>query len=758
MLRALQPTQEPGWVLSHEGYSVLTESGVESRFAFGNGFLGMRAARSISRGPTWTSWLGYIRWASWPRCYLAGLFDTPNTEPPVLALVPIADWSRVRALLDGEPLPVYEGGRLVGARTLDMRRGALFADFEHRTEAGITLTELRLRLLADRAAGMQRQRFSVDRDGVDVQVEATFGIAGFGMEPLQLEEDLGAWRTEGTKQSVAMMGAATLRLGGELLTAEHPFPLRWVWRWRSTANQVAELDRLLAVARSDAPDENPAQDVRVALTRSRAFGRRVVLSAHEAAWTARWAAGGVSIEGDDELQRAVRFAVYHLTSAADPEDERVSIGARGLTGDAYFGQVFWDTEIYLLPLYTATWPEAARSLLMYRFHTLPAARTKAPQSGYKGALYAWESADTGVETTPETVFGPDGELVEILTGKMEHHTSADVAYAVWEYWRATGDDDFFIQAGAEIVLETARFWASRAVVEADGQRHIRHVIEPHEYHEDVDDNSFTNIMARWNIARALEAVEILHERCPSHADALEEKLALPGEELADWRDAVARMATGLDPDRSLRTICGFPRTRSGRCRRLQRLFLAHRYDARPRAHPVLSGRQAGRRRRTDRDSARGIPRREGRTKFPPLRAALRAWQLAECVDARAGRGAARRSRHGAELFAPNRSLDLDPDPNSAGGIRIAGLGGLWQAIVLGFGGIDLTGETLRIEPQLPPQWRTLSFRTCWRGRTLEVRASAGSVEVTLDSGEAIDVEVDGVIQHLVPSEKACVSL
>ena len=96
MLDALEPTQEPGWVLSHEGYNVLTESAVESRFALGNGFLGMRASRSVSRGPTWLSWLGYIRWASWPRCYVAGLFDIPNTEPPVPALVPIADWSRVR--------------------------------------------------------------------------------------------------------------------------------------------------------------------------------------------------------------------------------------------------------------------------------------------------------------------------------------------------------------------------------------------------------------------------------------------------------------------------------------------------------------------------------------------------------------------------------------------------------------------------------------------------------------------------------------
>ena len=110
--------------------------------------------------------------------------------------------------------------------------------------------------------------------------------------------------------------------------------------------------------------------------------------------------------------------------------------------------------------------------------------------------------------------GPDGKLIEILTGKMEHHISADVAYAVWQYWRATGDDDFFLRAGAEILLETARFWASRAVAEADGRRHIRHVIGPDEYHEDVDDNAFTNVMARWNIARGLETLDLLRARWP----------------------------------------------------------------------------------------------------------------------------------------------------------------------------------------------------------------------------------------------------
>ena len=184
---------------------------------------------------------------------------------------------------------------------------------------------------------------------------------------------------------------------------------------------------------------------------------------------------------------------------------------------------------------------------MYRFHTLPSAREKALHFGFKGALYAWESADTGIETTPESVVASDGTVVDILCGRMEHHISADVAYAVWQYWRASADDDFFLRAGAEILLETARFWASRSVPEADGMRHIRHVIGPDEYHEDVDDNAFTNVMARWNIARALEALDLLHARWPDQAAALREKLALDDEELADWRDAIARIVTGLDP-------------------------------------------------------------------------------------------------------------------------------------------------------------------------------------------------------------------
>src|SRR5690606_34423438 len=154
--------------------------------------------------------------------------------------------------------------------------------------------------------------------------------------------------------------------------------------------------------------------------------------------------------------------------------------------NTYQGHVFWDTEIYMLPFFTLTDPKTAKSLLLYRYHTLHRAREKARQYGYRGALFPWESAYDGVEATPPYAIAPDGSKVRILSGEQEHHISAAVAYAAWQYWELTGDDDFIRGPGAELIFETARFWASRGRVEADGRFHIREVVGPDEYHESVD--------------------------------------------------------------------------------------------------------------------------------------------------------------------------------------------------------------------------------------------------------------------------------
>ncbi|NEX92498.1 glycoside hydrolase family 65 protein [Caulobacter sp. 17J65-9] len=745
-------TPTPGWSASHQGYNVMTESAVESRFALGNGLLGMRASRSINRRPTWVSWLGYIRWASWPRCYVAGLFDIPNTEPPVPALVPVPDWSRLHVIMNGDPLSAYAGEILSGVRSLDMHRGVLLSDWKVRMPSGLIVAGQELRLLsqADRAAGLQVLRLTLDRDDVEVQAEASFALAGLDMDPERMDQDVGAWRTESTGKRLAIAGDITVRLGEEEpLAPMRPFSLCWLWDWRSKAGQTVEFRRLFTVARSDDMALDPAPDAIDALSRVRAIGWRGVLEAHEAAWRDRWAAGDVLVDGDETLQTALRFAAYHLTSAANPEDERVSVGARGLTGDAYFGHVFWDTEIYLLPFYMAAWPQAARAMLMYRFHTLPAARDKAARQGYRGALYAWESASTGEETTPERVVGPNGELIPILTGLMEHHISADVALAVWRYWRATDDDDFFVSAGAEIMLETARFWASRAVLEADGKRHMRHVIGPDEYHEDVDDNAFTNEMARWNIACALDALELLQARWPEQAAALQAKLALGEPELADWRDAVARIVSMFDPDTGLyEQFAGY----FG----LEPIDLAA-YADRTVPMDVVLGRA--------RTSASQVIKQADVVAliallpeaFPDA-SALTNFRYYEprCAHG-SSLSAAMHAMVAARLGDADMALrylaqvaQLDPNPNAAGGVRIAGLGGIWQAVVLGFGGVDMTGDVLALDPRPPTQWRSLSFRVCWRGRTIEISIAGGTVTATLVEGEAVDIRICGTARTLTP--------
>jgi trehalose/maltose hydrolase-like predicted phosphorylase len=333
-----------------------------------------------------------------------------------------------------------------------------------------------------------------------------------------------------------------------------------------------------------------------------------------------------------------------------------------------------------------------------------------------------------------------------------------VAYAVWQYWRATGDDDFFLNAGAEILLETARFWSSRAVAEADGGRHIRHVIGPDEYHEDVDDNAFTNVMARWNIARALEAVGLLQTRWPDRAAALREKLALGDDELADWRDAITRIVIGLDRATGIyEQFAGF--------HGLEPLDLSA-YADRTVPIDVVIGRE-----RTQRSQAvkqadvvaliallpEEFPGVSAETNFRHYEP-----RCAHGSSLSAGMHAVVAARLGdAEMalryLRETAATDLDLDPSSAGGVRIAGLGALWQAVILGFAGLDLRGDIIGINPRLPPQWLRLSFRVCWGGRSVAICIASRNVQAKLLDGSAMEIRISGATHKLTPGEMLQVS-
>ena len=191
-----------------------------------------------------------------------------------------------------------------------------------------------------------------------------------------------------------------------------------------------------------------------------------------------------------------------MASVADAGE--AVVGARGLTGRAYRGHVFWDSDVYVLPFLAATHPAAARAMLEYRVRRLPAALRAARAAGRAGARFPWESARSGEDVTPERLRDHRGELVPVLTGELEEHIVADVAWAATCYTDWTGDRAFAAAQGRELIVQTARWWTSRIELDPDGRGHLRGVIGPDEYHVGVDDNAFTNVMARWNLRRAAE--------------------------------------------------------------------------------------------------------------------------------------------------------------------------------------------------------------------------------------------------------------
>ena len=225
----------------------------------------------------------------------------------------------------------------------------------------------------------------------------------------------------------------------------------------------------------------------------------------------------------------IRFAQYHMQLMTPAHDRRMNIGAKGLSGEGYKGHTFWDTEIFLLPYFIFTMPEVARSLEEYRYLSLPGAHAKAAQGGFKGAQFPWESAwlDDG-EVTPEFL-GTDiltGLPTKVWSGLIEIHITADVAFGVWQYYICTGDQEFMDRYGYEIILDCAKFWLSRLETGEDGLLHMNDVVGPDEFKEHVNDNAFTNYMARWNIGKAIEDREYLKAEKPALYAALNEKLGL----------------------------------------------------------------------------------------------------------------------------------------------------------------------------------------------------------------------------------------
>jgi trehalose/maltose hydrolase-like predicted phosphorylase/phosphoglycolate phosphatase-like HAD superfamily hydrolase len=485
------------------------------------------------------------------------------------------------------------------------------------------------------------------------------------------------------------------------------------------------LDRIAAYVadNSGVPDTEEALR-RVEAARELGFDR--LLAGHRRRWAERWETADIRIETDDELQRLVRFALFHLLGSA-AESGEAAVGARGLTGPAYRGHVFWDADVFVLPFLAATNPRAARAMLEYRLNRLDAARAAAKAIGRAGARFPWESAGDGRDVTPSHAHDQAGRIVPIRTGELEEHIVADVAWAASCYLDWTGDAEFAAGPARELFAETARYWASRIRRDRNGSAHIFGVIGPDEYHEPVDDNAFTNVMARWNLRRAATLAQGL----------------VPEAERETWLELADALVDGYDPDTMLyEQFAGF--------NRLEPLVIAD-IAHRPIAADLLLGHE-----RTG--GAQVLKQADVLMLHHLVPAEVAPGSLEPNLtyyEPRTAHGSslspavhsalfARAGRLGQAVESLRLACRIDVDDltgTTAGGVHLATMGGVWQALVFGFGGIRATGSALEIDPRLPDAWDALELSLEYHGRPVRIRIEHDLL--TVDADSAVPVSVDG---------------
>ncbi len=703
----------------------------ETLFTIGNGYL-------ATRGTFEEGYPGAIE-TTMPH----GIYDhAPGMLVPELVNAP--NWLPIRITVDGTPFQLVnqnemhlnpKDGALLGyRRLLHLQSGLLTREVLFRAESGtiVRMVFERFVSLADEhVLAQQVQIIAVDGDP-EIEIEAYVdhavtnnGVAhwtdiqttqGNGQVGVQLKTAQSGYRLGMASQLVASSPIETL------VDSAHARPVMRT-RFSLSREEAATVSKITTIYTSR-DVEQPLEAAQQKLQEAVLTGYSSLREAHTAEWARYWESSDIQIEGDEFAQLAVRFAMYHILIASPRHDENVSIGAKTLSGFGYKGHVFWDTELFIVPPLILTQPQLARNLLMYRYHRLEGARHKAKANGYEGAMYPWESTDTGEETTPQ--WGdpqPDGSRIRIWTGDSEQHISTDISYGVLQYWRWTGDDTFLTRYGAEIVLDTAVFWGSR--VEAKNERYeLSQQIGPDEYHENIDNSVFTNRMVVWHLEQALELLIWLKDNAPADHARLVAKLDLNAERLAKWRDIIKRMYIPFDDERqihvqfpgffemeyipvphyeprtaSVQAILGHPRSIQSQMIKQADVVMLMGLLGEELAEPtVLLNNWNTYYPRTD----------HGSSLSPAVHARVAAWLgLGEVAY---------------EMFEHAAAIDLqDNKGNVRDGIHGASCGGLWQAVVFGFAGLHLDekGEPVT-EPRLPAHWKRLSFNVYYRGEKRQI--------------------------------------
>jgi alpha,alpha-trehalose phosphorylase len=740
------------WALVEESFAPRFLYLTETIFALSNGHLGIRG--TVDEGSPVHLHGTYVNGfhESWPITHAEPAFGLARTGQTI---VNVPDATSLRVVVDGTRLSLNRSPDLTQRRWLDFRRGVLERRIVFTAESGAvaTVSFRRLVSLTMRAVAAFSVAVHVDRPAL---VSVTSRMVN-RQDRSQAEDmtDDDPRRAQSFSHRVLEPRAATLsglRFSQEWVTARSRLGLIATvdHRLSHPADMMLTRDaddfghRFTTEVTPDTPfvvekfahyrrcEEHVADEDRDAVTadldRCQELGFDGLAAAQADALAAFWERADVEVGTTPDTQRAIRWTLFQMFQAS-AQLQGSSIPAKGLTGQAYDGHYFWDTEIYLLPFLARALPDKAREILLHRYRMLDAARHRAAELSQRGALFPWRTI-TGEEAS-----------AYFLAGTAQYHINADVTYAIRTYVEATGDEDFLWDHGVEIAVETARLFEDLGFYRHN-RFHIHGVTGPDEYTALVDDNAFTNAMARLNMRYAAEVATRMADEHPDRWDALAQRLEFDDEEITRWRLAADAMYIPHDMDLGITPqdddflnkqpwdFEGVPSTKYPLLLHFHPLVI-YRFQVLKQADVVLADFLLGEEFSDDLKRANFDyydPITTGDSSLSACMQSIMAAQIGYADKAM-------------QHFLHALFMDLaDLAGNTTDGVHMASAGGMWLALTHGFLGMRRHGEILRFDPRLPDQWSHLTVNLAHRGRQLRIVLDHDGFTFELE-GEPFEIEV-----------------
>jgi alpha,alpha-trehalose phosphorylase len=714
----------------------------ESVFALANGHVGWRA--NLDEGEPHALPGSYLNGAhEWrPLPYAERAYGLPETGQEIIN---VTNGKLIRLFVDDEPFDVRYGTLRSHERLLDFRAGVLHRRADWTSPAGRRVRVSSVRLVSFTQRAIAAVCYEVEpldgpaRIAVQSELLANEQLPPADADPrvaATLQDPLSGEYHDATGTAVTlvhMTKRSGLRVGAAMdHLIDCPAPVRAESRVSGDGGLVTaatvlapgqrlQVIKLVAYAWSGARLLPAVRDqMWAALSAARQTGWDGLLADQHAYLNDFWDRADVEVDGDPEVQQAVRFALFHVLQAGARAENR-AIPAKGLTGPGYSGHTFWDTETFVLPMLTFTTPDAAASALRWRHSTLPQAVNRAAQLGLAGAAFPWRTI-AGQESSG---YWPAGTAAV--------HVNADIAIAAVRYVDATGDQEFAQGPGMDLLVHTARLWRSLGHYDAAGWFHIDGVTGPDEYSALADDNIYTNLMAARNLRAAADAAKRYPERA--------RELAVSDEESAAWRDAAEGMTVPFDEELGVHPqAAGFTRhqvwdfaaTAAGQYPLMLHFpyFDLYRKQVVKQADLVLAMHLSGGA-FTDEQKAANFDYYE--------RLTVRDSSLSACTQA----VIAAETGHldlALDYLGEAALIDLhDLEHNTRDGVHIASLAGTWVALVSGFGGLRDADGTFSFAPRLPRGLTRLAFTLFIRGRRLRVEITHAEARYTLVDGDPLEI-------------------